>query len=614
MPRYPWPPRIAICVLGKTDTDIFAADDAQLLMRLKRRVMATGCELKQQMWITSKGKRVFIDLYLEPLRDMHHNIIGVGVATVDLTERQEIAEELQITLKRFYSILSNLHSGILLVTDEDQVEFANQAFCDCFGLGDFPADLMKLTVSEIVEKIRKVYAEPEKAMARILKILEKDQLVKNEEVALSNNRTLLRDFVPLRLDDKQKGRLWIHLDITDRKQAAEALREINRRKDEFLATLGHELRNPLVPIRNAAHILTARSFSDPELVRLCGIIESQVGHMVRLVNDLLDISRIERGKIELQKEKVDIVQVLARVAEACRPLFDEKKQDLRVALPKRTLVLSGDSVRLEQVVGNLLNNASKFTPPGGTIHLSAVLQNASIVVRVRDEGVGMAPETLQNAFELFFQANTPGKRSQGGLGIGLTLVKRLVELHGGTVTASSAGLDQGSEFSLALPVKDFSLVKPARLKKTIRQKPASGKHILLIDDDQSVLKSMEMLLHAYGFRVSLAADGETGVDQALALRPDIALVDLGLPGLNGQETAARIRKALGKNIFLIALSGYAQKQNKTSAGAQGFDKYFIKPVNPDELIQTLGGVKIGKAGAKIGKGKTKTAKSKPTRG
>ncbi len=375
----------------------------------------------------------------------------------------------------------------------------------------------------------------------------------------------------------------------ERMQAQERLQESNRRKDEFLATMAHELRNPMAPIRNAAYVLKARVGGDQAVGGLCEIIERQIEHMARLVDDLLDLSRIERGKIELRKARVDVRTVVSGAIEVCRAFAESRRHVLTAALPDCALEVEGDPIRLEQAVCNLLDNACKYTPQQGAVRVTLTREGAEAVLRIRDNGIGVAPEALARVFEPFFQVDRSLSRSEGGLGIGLTLAQRLMHLHGGSITAASEGPGKGSEFVLRLPALDPAPARAQAAEQRVQVSSAAARkrQVLIIDDNEYVRESSEMLLATSGFRVSVAADGTHGLAQALALRPDIAIVDIGLPGLNGLEVAAGIRAAVGRDMFLIALSGYGGERDKALTAQAGFDLHLVKPVDPCELIAVL---------------------------
>ncbi len=360
--------------------------------------------------------------------------------------------------------------------------------------------------------------------------------------------------------------------------------DASRMKDEVLALLGHELRNPLAPILTALQLMKMRDGEG--WVRERTIIERQVQHLVRMVDDLLDVSRFTRGKIELKKEPVEIAQIITQGIEMASPLLEQRLHNLRVSVPRRGLLLRADEVRMAQVVANLLTNAAKYTDPGGLISISASREKDSIVVRVADSGSGIAPEMLPHIFNMFVQGERTLDRSQGGLGIGLTIVRNLVELHGGTVTAESCGLGQGSEFVLclpALPQQQLELTlneangRPARTQK--RAQP-HGKRVLVVDDNADAAETLADLLHGLGHTTSVAHDGPTALSKAAAFRPQVALLDIGLPVMDGYELARRLREQPGLHrVRLLAITGYGQESDRERSRAAGFHEHLVKPVD-----------------------------------
>ena len=379
-------------------------------------------------------------------------------------------------------------------------------------------------------------------------------------------------------------------DLIERKRADEALLDADRRKDEFLAVLAHELRNPLAPIRNAIQVLQMKEPDAPELQWASGVIDRQMGHLTRLVDDLLDVSRITRDRLELRVERIELAKVVQSAVETSRPGIVERGQRFTVTpLPEPVTILA-DPTRLAQVFGNLLNNASKFSAPEGHIEMSVERQNGDVVVRVRDHGIGIAPSMLPRIFELFSQLQPSLDSDREGLGIGLALVKRLVEMHGGSVEASSAGIGRGSEFAVRLPV-----VSPAPESPSVREQPLSDTQaslrILVVDDYQDGASSMCRLLELIGHETRMAADGLAGFEAAREFRPQVVLLDIGMPKLNGYEVARQLRaESWGANMVLIAVTGWGQAQDKQRTADAGFDHHLIKPVVPAELTQLLASV------------------------
>ncbi len=389
--------------------------------------------------------------------------------------------------------------------------------------------------------------------------------------------------------DVPDGWVAVVTDITDRKRAEDALKEADRRKDEFLAMLAHELRNPLAPIRNSVQVLKLIGSSDPMQAQARDLIERQVAHMARLVDDLLDVSRITRGNILLRKGRLDLVALVRAAVEDHRRLLEEAGLDLTVELPDRPLWVEGDPTRLAQVVGNLLHNANKFTDAGGkvAVRLTAEAGGEGAVLSVRDSGIGLGPDILGRLFEPFSQADRSLDRSRGGLGLGLALVKGLVELHGGTVWASSPGPGRGAEFVLRLPLA-------APPKEAGRQSPAAASprralRILVIEDRRDTVESLRMLLELLGHQAVVAYNGAAGLQAARSIRPDVVLCDIGLPGgMDGYAVARALRA--DEELFevpLIAMSGYGQEEDQRRARQAGFDRHLTKPVDPKVLTQLL---------------------------
>ena len=375
-------------------------------------------------------------------------------------------------------------------------------------------------------------------------------------------------------------------DISERKRVDETLREADRRKDEFLATLAHELRNPLAPIRHSLEILV-RSEGDPRLFRhATDILGRQLSHMIRLVDDLLDVSRITRDKLQLQKTRVDLASIINHAVESTRPLAERDQQTIEVALPSEPIYLDADPMRLAQVFSNLFNNACQYTEPGGRIWLTAERQNGEVVLMVRDSGIGMPADQLDGIFEMFTQVEEDNERPRRGLGIGLTLVRRLVQLHGGTVTARSEGRGLGSEFEVRLPVLES---KEAPFEPEPLPAPDTGaRRMLVVDDNRDSAESIATLLQLSGHRTYMAHDGLAAVEAAERYRPDVILLDVGLPKISGIDACRRIRShAWGKGMVVVALTGWGQEHDRRNTREAGFDAHLVKPVDYGDLLQLL---------------------------
>ncbi|MFY9826700.1 MAG: ATP-binding protein [Thermoanaerobaculia bacterium] len=366
--------------------------------------------------------------------------------------------------------------------------------------------------------------------------------------------------------------------------------EADRRKDEFLAMLGHELRNPMAAIRNALWVLDQVGSKDERAIRQRETIQRQTRHLVRMVDDLLDVSRVTLGKIILKRHAVDLREVADRCLADLGMAALAAGKELALTTHLESVIVLGDPVRLEQVLCNLMQNAIKYTAQGGSLSLTVRTEDEEGVVRVKDTGIGLSPEMLQTIFEPFAQVESSRQRSEGGLGLGLPLVRSLVALHGGRVEAVSDGPAQGSEFIIHFPLLRVE-EKPRSLRRpTVRafQEPAAGMHVLVVEDNHDGRESLRDLLEIWGHEVTLAEDGLEGVDKALSVHPDVALIDIGLPGLDGNEVARRIRSAVGRDeISLIAMTGYGQPEDRRRALQAGFDRYLVKPVDPAILAQLL---------------------------
>ncbi|MGH7520236.1 MAG: ATP-binding protein [Gemmatimonadales bacterium] len=376
-------------------------------------------------------------------------------------------------------------------------------------------------------------------------------------------------------------------DITLQKRVQRELEEADERKNEFLALLAHELRNPLGPIRHAVKILRARTPNPEELQWATSIIDRQTEHMTRLVEDLLDVSRITRGTIELRRERVDVATVLKAAVEASNALIERARHQLRVSYPAEPLFVEGDITRLTQIVANLLDNAAKYTDPGGQIWLSAGREGETAVISVKDTGIGIPSELLPRIFDMFTQAGVSLDRAQGGLGVGLALVERLVKLHGGTVAAHSSGVGKGSQFTIRLPLSQV-LKQPAPERREGGVSSGKRCRILVVDDNVDSVDSLAMLLSMMGHEVQTAGDGESAMTVAKQFRPDVAILDIGLPKVNGYDLAKQMRaQPWAKDVVLVALTGWGQETHRRRSAESGFNHHLTKPVEFDVLQQIL---------------------------
>jgi signal transduction histidine kinase len=408
---------------------------------------------------------------------------------------------------------------------------------------------------------------------------------KTRELALAN-RALQAEVAERRRAQEELLALNDELEQRVADRTAELV-QAGRRKDEFLAMLSHELRNPLAPLRNAIQVLRLQGPPDPGLVVVCDMIERQVLHLVRLVNDLLDVSRVSSGKIQLQKEPLDLAAAVRQAEEMSRSQIQDRGHELTVTLPEEPVRVEGDFARLTQVIANLLDNAAKYTDEGGKVWLTLEKTPDQAVLRVRDTGRGLDATALKSLFELFYQADRNLDRSDGGLGIGLSLVKSLVHMHGGTVEAHSEGHGKGSEFVVYLPC----LPAPSEGQPVASLEPpapaAPGARVLVVDDNRDSADSIALLLRLFGHEVLTAYDGRSAVEVSLRERPDIVFLDIGLPGLNGYQTCQAMRAGGLKDALIVAVTGYGQDEDRRRSHQAGFDAHQVKPVDLQAIRDLL---------------------------
>jgi signal transduction histidine kinase len=420
-----------------------------------------------------------------------------------------------------------------------------------------------------------------------------DSTTTSEAVRTLGNVTLLER--PLRVSTlvstvrsavrARQRQYQIRSHLAERARAEEALRIADRRKDEFLATLGHELRNPLAPLLSGIHLLRVSGTQDARITRIMSVMERQVRHLVRLVDDLLEVSRITRGLIEVRHDRVDLVAVLRAALENSRSALEAGRHELRVDLPGDPIPVVGDAVRLTQVFANLLTNAAKYTNSGGQIELTARHDGGHVVVSVRDNGIGIPPSHLAAVFDMFMQVDRSNRRAQGGLGIGLTLVRTLVEMHGGRVEAHSDGPGQGTEFVVSLPALAESLAEP---QPAPPPRPLPARRVMVVDDNHDAAEMLGALLEALGATVQVAYSGRSALAMLDRFEPDAVLLDIGMPGMDGYEVARRLRaQPTRADTLLIALTGWGQEQDQENSRAAGFNHHLVKPPDIERLRELL---------------------------
>jgi PAS domain S-box-containing protein len=551
------------------------------------RVVETGEPHNLEIFYrTDDGTRIFQNV-ASKLED------GVAAWHVDITESKRMAAEIAASRSEL-RLVTDTAAVMLAHCDQDaRILFINRAYADRFGRE--PEDLVGLLLSEAVEPETLEVIGPYVDQALNGRIVDFEVELPHARLG---QRYMKGTYVPeIDGDGAVRGFVASLSDITDRRRLEEQLREADRRKDEFLATLAHELRNPLAPIRTAVDYIKLTGPADPGLRRAEDIIGRQTALLTRLVDDLLDLSRLSRGRVTLRRERIDLRIALQDAVETCRPLIDAADQTLTIDVPPGVtegvspdsngpdLAANGDLARLSQVFSNLLNNAAKFTPPGGHITLSARHVDGEIAVAVQDDGAGFPPEAAQEIFEMFAQGPSPAEQPQSGLGIGLTLVRQLVELHGGRVTAESAGPGKGSTFTVYLPASTPACsTGSAPAAASEAAPPSPSRQVLVCDDNEDAAMMLALLLRSAGHSVSTAHDGFEAVAQAEALRPEVVILDIGMPRMDGYEAARRIRELPGgEKVRLIALTGWGQDKDKQRAREAGFDEHLTKPVDGDVL-------------------------------
>jgi PAS domain S-box-containing protein len=596
-----------------------------------RRVAETGESLTVEELYTDPDGRKHVFLSTKsPLRDQRGEVIGVIGVAQDITDRKRAEEALRTQNERS-RLLSEAAALLLYATDpDDSLHKLFDKIAPHFGLDTY----FNYMVSDTGDALRlHSYAGIPQERAQTINRLDFGQAIsgtvavhrqpvvathiqQSDDIKVQLAKSFgIRAFAcsPLQVNNDLLGTLSFASRSRDqfeddeleflrtvcqyvavayeRMRLVGQLREADRRKDEFLATLAHELRNPLAPIRSAVQILRMTGSAGPESQAGRDIIDRQVRHLTRLVDDLLDVSRISRGRINLQKQRSELSPILTGAVEASRPLIEARKHELILALLPHPLYVEADSTRLAQVFSNLLNNAAKFTEQGGHIGLTVERQGSDVVVTVKDSGSGIPSEKLPTVFEMFSQVEGSLSRSQGGLGIGLHLVKQLVEMHGGSVAARSEGPGKGSAFAVRLPVSpDTSRAsvptregEPAVLRSSLR--------ILMVDDNRDSADILGMLLRLMGNDVRTAYDGQEGLDLAGEFRPDVMLLDIGLPRLDGYEVCRRIREQpWNKGVVLIALTGWGQEGDRRRSHEAGFDHHMVKPIEPQDLMKLLAGL------------------------
>ena len=538
---------------------------------------------REKRYVREDGQAVWVELYRFSIVDAEGKPAStVGIAE-DITERKEMETDLRRREARFRALM-NSAPALIWVSGLEGMEYVNQAYVEFLGVESH----------EVLGNAWTYFLHPE----------DRDGYAATYDKAIRGTQPFEHQFRFRRADGEYRWMMAVAMpqfgpagkfagytgasfDITALKQAELSLRTAHQRKDEFIAMLAHELRNPLAPITNIVQMMRAQDLDVKAMDWAHEVLDRQLRNIGRMVNDLLDVSRVSHGKIQLHRERVELGELLTSAVDALRATIDAAEKQIVIELPAEPVVMFVDSLRLEQVVGNLVHNAVKFTPQGGHISVRAVVDESGNEVRihVRDDGDGIAADALPRVFDLFMQGNTSFDRAQGGLGIGLSLVRGLVELHGGTITAKSDGPGTGSEFIVTLPTTEIP-VPVERAEQPARDRDGGPQRVLIVDDNVDAATALAAALRQEKHTVAVAHSGPVGLETARTFQPQVALIDLGMPGMNGFEVAERLREAQ-KDLLLVAVSGYSGEESRRRAKAAQFDEYVIKPFGPRELEELL---------------------------
>jgi len=611
--RYTWTydptgERPASALIGKTDlerSDFGSTALAEQVAQFKREALASGAPARQEFAVNRGGSRRVVNLSVSPICDASGRVIGLSGAEIDVLQCDEPGEaivrlnsELNRRLHELQTILDTAPVGINVAEDPDcKTIRSNRALAEMLGMpygenvSKSRPDAEKLTY-RVFKNDREVPID-ELPMQRAAR----GEVIEGEVLRIERRDGSAIDVMlhakPVRDDAETiQGAVGICVDITAHLKAEEALRDANRQKDEFLAVLAHELRNPLAPIRGAVQLLRLLGSSVPDKGLAIEVIDRQVDTLARLVDDLLDVSRFTRGKIAVRNELLEISSVIQRAIDATLPTIHGRGQTLSVALSNEPLYVDGDSTRLEQVLSNLLNNAAKFMGSGGRIELFCEQVNGQAAIHIRDQGRGLAPETIPRLFEPFYQVDQGLARSEGGLGLGLALAKQFVALHRGDIEARSAGLGQGSEFIVRLPLAKQEEPAAAQRPGTVAPIVNGSFRILIVDDSPDAVTTMKLLLDVRGHETRTASNGPEALSAFNDFNPQVILLDIGLPGMDGYEIAKRLRQTeAGDHVKIIATTGYGRDEDRLRATEAGFDYYLTKPVNFRTLEELLQGIR-----------------------
>jgi PAS domain S-box-containing protein len=578
-------------VAGQYWIDLWPKESREVLQEALTSARERGLGHFEGHCPTAKGTLKWWDVVVAPIRGADGNVVRFVSVSRDMTERRQMEEALAENEERFRMLADNILQFAWMADAQGNLFWYNQRWYDYTGttLDEmYGSGWMHVHHPDHLDRVAAHWQQSWQAG----EVWEDTFPLRDRQ---GNYRWFLSRATPI-LDQSGKIARWFgtNTDITEHRELTDKLRNLaaelsegDRRKNEFLAMLAHELRNPLAPIRNAVQLVQL-SKGDANYAKLASeVIDRQVSHLVRLVDDLLDVSRISTGKFELRLDQVEISSIIQQAVETSRPGIEAAKHQLTMNLPSQPIYVQADAVRLAQVVSNLLNNSCKYSEPAGSILLTVEQQGRDVVVSVKDTGIGIATEMLPKVFDLFIQVDRSLDRAQGGLGIGLSLVQRIVEMHQGTVKVFSEGIGCGSEFVVRMPVfsdasQEISQQAAAKSSQLVARK------ILVVDDNRDSATSLSMLLKIVGHNTQTAYDGAAAIEVAEAFRPDVVLLDIGLPKLNGYEVARSIREQLwGARVLLIALTGWGQDKDREDSNSAGFNGHLVKPVDSAELLSLI---------------------------
>jgi PAS domain S-box-containing protein len=549
------------------------------------KVAAAEGRFEDEGWRVRKdGSRFWASVIITALRDEEGKLLGFSKITRDLTDRRLHEEALRQSEERFRLMIEGVVDYAIYMLDAEGVVTSWNAGAQRIK-GYTREDIIGKHFSRFYPPGDLENGKPweELAIARRIGRTEDEGWRVRKDGSRFWARTVLTA-----LHDEQghlRGYAKVTQDLTDRRHAQD-LEQATRNMTEFIAVLAHELRNPLAPIRNAVHLMGKTPADDPSQKTLRELVDRQSRHLARIVDDILDIARITRGSLAIERERVDIADAARRAIEMTAPLVEANQHQLEVELPGQPIPVRGDLHRLTQVLGNLLNNAARYTPRGGRIWVTAARENNAAVVKVRDNGVGLDPGLREKIFDMFVQGRSSLERIGGGLGVGLALARKIAELHGGALEAYSEGRGHGTEFTLRLPLDSAQVAEP-RAPAAEPAKASAARRVLVVDDNVDAATMLELLLRSLGHETRVVYDGASALKVAAEFHPDIVLLDIGMPGLDGYEVARRLRTMKDRPRRIIAVTGWGQPADRQRSHEAGFDRHLVKPVEASELARIL---------------------------